>query len=67
MLFWYSIEGHFFEHEGKRQAANCAPSKKINPFFRPPANIRLCPAELLLFSFAVFMLKILKYNVSQVI
>ena len=41
--------------------------QKINPFFRPPANIRPCPAELLLSSFAVFMLKILKYNVSQVI
>jgi hypothetical protein len=41
--------------------------QKINPFFRPPANIRPFPAELLLSSFAVFMLKILKYNVSQVI
>ena len=42
--------------------------QKINPFFRPPANIRPpCLAELLLSSFAVFMLKIQKYNVSQVI
>lgn len=29
--------------EGSGQAANCAPSRKINPFFRPPTNIRLCP------------------------
>ena len=35
--------------------------------YRMLTNIRPCPAELLLSSFAVFMLKILKYNVSQVI
>ena len=58
---------YFLTAEWSGQAVNCAPSRKINPFFRPPANIRPCPAELLLPSFAIFMLKILKYKVSQVI
>ena len=60
-------EGYFLETQKNGQAANCAPSRKINLSFRLLVNIRPCPAELLLSSFAVFMLKILKYNVSQVI
>ena len=33
MLFWFSIGGRFFETQWKRQAVNCAPSKKSIRFF----------------------------------
>lgn len=37
--------GIFLGQSINRQTANCAPSRKINPFFRPLANIRLCPVR----------------------
>ena len=38
-------EGCFLKAGWSGQTANCAPSRKINPFFRPLANIRLCPVR----------------------
>ena len=71
MLFWFSIGVYrraFFWKRRKKAGGKLRSLQKINPFFRPPANIRPpCPAELLLPSFAVFIQKILRYKVSQVI
>lgn len=46
MLFRYSVRRDIFLTAGwNGQAANCAPSRKINPFFRLLDNIRLCPVR----------------------
>ena len=54
-LFWFSIGGRFFETQWKRQAANCAPSKKSIRFFdHLPISALVRPNCLCLHSCSIF-------------